>query len=110
MAKSKKASEAVIDTFENEESIVEIQPDVQLEESGEQSKDKKLKNLQNQVMKIKYLIESTPYESENKPLNRMLKVRYDEIDRIKQYTKVTKEIQALEKKLLDLKKQEEKLK
>jgi len=110
MAKSKKVSEAVIDTFDSEESIVEIQPEVQTEENDDDSKNKKLKNLQNQVMKIKYLIESTPYENENKPLNRMLKVRYDEIDRIKQYTKVTKEILALEKKLADLKKQEEKLK
>lgn len=110
MAKSKKVNEVVIEAFDGDESIVETQSDIQAEENTVETKDKKLKNLQNQVMKIKYLIDSTPYENEHKSLNRMLKVRYDEIDRIKNYTKVTKEIQVLEKKLLDLKKLEEKLK
>jgi len=79
------------------------------DENEIQDVDKRVKSLQNQVKKIQYLIENSPFDNEHKTLNRMLKVRFDEIDRLKKMKKVSEEIKSLEKKLIDLKKMEEKL-
>ncbi len=69
----------------------------------------RIKLLQNHVKKIQYLVENEPYEEEHKVLNRMLKIRFDEIDMLKKTKKVNQDIELLEKKLMELRKEKEKL-
>lgn len=70
----------------------------------------RIKLLQNHVKKIEFLIENEPYEDEHKFLNRMLKIRFEEIDHLKKFKKVNLEIINLEKKLNELKREKEKMK